>query len=195
MRRIVPAILGVFVLSCSWPGQAQTSRCTKEAWQQIAELYAQAVCYPDQFPDFVERFKDKYPPGGPWQKCGEQLGNALLNMAQPLGDRREIEERAYSVAARAGAPEFGGQVADSMIQSANSPAMLGLYMLVLIKSAVEIRAGNTAYFVSTDLYQITSQAWQLAAYAMGPEQMEKFRKVVYDVTAATIADAARKVFR
>jgi hypothetical protein len=195
MKRIVPAILGALVLSSFWPGQAQTSKCTKETWRQIAELYAQAVCYPDQFPDFVEKSKDKYPPGGQWQICGEQLGNALLNMATPLGDRREIEERAYSVAARAGAPEFGGQVADSMTQSANSPAVMGLYLLVLIKSATEIQAGNTAYFVATDLYQITSQAWKLMAFAMGPEPMEKFRKAIYDVTVVTIADAAQRTIR
>jgi hypothetical protein len=149
----------------------------------------------DQFPDFVAKSKDKYAPGGQWQKCGEQLGQALLNMATPLGERREIEERAYSVAARAGAPEFGGQVADSMTQSANSPAVMGLYLLVLIQSAAQIQAGNVGYYVATDLYQITSQAWKMMAFAMGPDQMEKFRKVIYDVTAATIADVGQKVIR
>jgi len=195
MKRVISVVTIVFGLTAVLPVRAQSSACTKETWRQIAELYAQAVCYPDQFPDFVERSKDKYPPGGQWQKCGEQLGNALLNMGAPLGDHREIEERAYSVAARAGAPEFGGQVADSMIQSANSPAMMGLYLLILIKSAVEIRGGNTAYYAATDLYQITSQAWKLMAFAMGPEQMEKFRKLVYDVTVVTIADAAQRTIR
>ncbi len=195
MKRLISVVIIMFGMIASSAVRAQPLSCTKETWQQVAELYAFAVCYPDQFPDFVERSKDKYPPGGPWQKCGEQLGNALLNMATPLGERREIEERAYSVAARAGAPEFGGQVADSMTQSANSPAMMGLYLLVLIKSAVEIRGGNTAYFVSTDLYQITSQAWRLMAFAMGPEQMEKFRKVIFEATVVTIADAAQRTIR
>ncbi len=195
MRKIAFIILAAFFLNSVRPCHAQDAKCTKETWLQIAELYAQAVCYPDQFPDFVERSKDQYAPGGPWQKCGEQLGKALMNMAAPLGDRREIEERAYSVAAGAGAPELGGQVADSMVQSAGSPAVMGLYLLVLIQSAVQIQGGNTAYYAATDLYQISSQAWRLMAFGMGPEQMEKFRKVIHDVTVATIADAGPKVLR
>ena len=104
-------------------------------------------------------------------------------------------EIAYGVAARPGAPEFGGQVADSMNQTANSPAVLGLYLLIVIQSAGQIQAGNVAYFTSTDIYQIASQAWRLAVYAMGVDQMEKFRKVVYEATVATIANTAGRVMR
>jgi hypothetical protein len=195
MKRIVMIGALLMVLTSLMPGRAQSAGCTKETWRQLAELYAQAVCYPEQFPDFVGKSRDTYPPGGQWQKCGEQLGNALLNMSAPLGDRREIEERAYGVAARAGAPEFGGQVADSMTQTANSPAMMGLYLLVLIQSAAQIQAGNVENYLATDMYQIASQAWRLAAFAMGPEQMERFRKVIYEATVATIADAAQNVIR
>ncbi len=195
MKKAILAITGFLIFASVWPARAGAAPCTKDTWRQIAELYSQAVCYPDQFSDFLARSASKYPPGGPWQKCAEQLGNALLSTAQSIADRRQTEEIAYGVAARAGAPEFGGQVADSMNQTANSPAMLGYYLLVVLQSTAQIQAGNAAYFASTDVYQIASQAWRLAAYAMGPEQMEKFRKVVYEATVAIIAEAAGNIIR
>lgn len=186
MKRLVSIGMILFTLTAVIPGRSQPAECTKETWRAVAELYALAACYPDRFPEFVAGSKGKYPPGGAWRKCAERLGNTLLNMGSPVGDRREIEERAYGVAARAGAPEFGGPVADSMARSADSPALMGLYLLTVIRSAVEIQAGNAGFYTSTDYYQVTSQAWQLAAYAMGAEQMEKFRKVVYEASVATL---------
>jgi len=188
MKRYLLIIMAVTALGHASPAVAQSSPCTKETWRAVAELYALAACYPDQFPEFVSGSKDKFAPGGAWRKCAERLGNTLLNMGSPVGDRREIEERAYGVAARAGAPEFGGPVADSMARSADSPALMGLYLLTVIRSAVEIQAGNAGFYTSTDYYQVTSQAWQLAAYAMGAEQMEKFRKVVYEASVATLTE-------
>ena len=193
MKRLVSIGMILLTMTAVIPGWSQSAGCTKETWRAVAELYALAACYPDQFPEFVAGSKAKYPPGGAWQKCAERLGNALLNTGSPLGDRREIEERAYGVAARAGAPEFGGPVADSMARSADSPALMGLYLLTVIRSAVEIQAGNPGFYTSTDYYQLTSQAWQLAAYAMGPEQMEKFRKVVFEASVATLAEIWEKL--
>ncbi len=182
MKKLIPVALVVAGALVSLRAQAPSPPCTKETWRALAELYARAACYPDQFPDFVTGSKEKYPPGGAWRTCGERLGKALMETGGAIGDRREIEERAYDVATRAGAPEFGGPVADSMARSADSPALMGLYLLTVIRSAAEIQAGNPGFYASTDYYKLTSQAWQLAAYAMGPEQAEKFRKTVYEVS-------------
>jgi hypothetical protein len=195
MKKLIPVALVVAGALVSLRAQAQSPTCTKETWRALAELYARAACYPDQFPDFVAGAKAKYPPGGAWRTCGERLGKALMETGASVGDRREIEERAYSVAARAGAPEFGGPVADSMARSADSPALMGLYLLTVIRSAAEIQAGNPGFYTSTDYFRLTSQAWQLAAYAMGPEQMENFRKVVYEASVAILVDLWEKAGR
>ncbi len=193
MRKNTTIILAGLIMVFLRPSPARPADCTKETWRALAELYARAATYPEQFTAFAAASKAQYPPGGAWQTCGERLGNVLLSMSSPAGDRREIEERAYSVAARAGAPELGGPVADSMARSADSPALMGLYLLTVIRSMVEIRAGNAGFYTSTDYYRLTLQAWQLAAYAMGPEQTEKFRKTVYEASVEILLAMWEKV--
>lgn len=175
-------------------GQAQRpAPCDPETWRAIGELYARAISGPDEFPSWLDQNRARYPAGGAWEKCGLGLATALLKTAPTSNQLGDIDERAASVAGRAGAPQFGPEIAASMRETASQPARLGSWLAQVLTSASALlgykNGGKDSLseiealeaFEETEVAQMSRFIWSSMTMALSPSDIEAFRRALMEM--------------
>lgn len=181
------------VLACG--GQRPTaSSCDLPVWEAVAGLYSQAVSNPEEFPEWLEKNRDRYPAGGVWERCGRRLAEALMKMALTPAWAGEIDEHAASVAGKAGAPQLGPQVAESMKATANDTARLGAWLAEVLQLTPGLLGYGSdgledelarfdALFAleKTDVFRTARLIWSSLSVALSPTDIDIYRGMLREM--------------
>ena len=201
--------IGVLMVAAILAGgqTQQTAKCDLQIWRAVGEMYAQAVSGPDEFADWLDQNRARYPAGGAWEQCGMRLATALLKTALTSDQLNDIDERAASVAGRAGAPQFGAQVAASMKETANDSARLGSWLAQVLSAAPGLLGyGNGGAkdslseiealeaFGQTEIVQTARFIWSSLSIALSPQDLNTYRKIMMEMNIDLIVQYGQ-VFR
>lgn len=183
----------VVVFSACHPGAAQHS-CDEESRLWVAELYAYALSYPDDFPDFVEENRDRYAQNGRWQVCAKRLASELLRGALGGPSPDNVRESAYSVASRAGAPEMGPALYDQMMGSRIDMFSVAKYLNELSNAVPEIHRGELFAYHNTDVYQLsTLVSWAFQNSGMALDEINFWRQLMFALNTWYVLQFAQQI--
>lgn len=167
-RRFAPLLLLVFHLTgCSSgedaasPAQSATQICRGGGGAALARVYAIAVSYPANVPDFVQQNAMFYRADGSAIRCGRVLASQLLNAALSGPSPDSVREQAADVAGRAGRPELGPSVADSMLENQADLYLLAGYVQNLVDTLPGVAEGDLTPYQSTAVYQNSAMVWTM----------------------------------
>jgi len=138
---------------------SNAGHCDVKTSRVLAKILAIGFCYPDTLPALVMEHRELFRADGDAIKCGRALIRALQHEALSMPGSMQIREHAYSVAQRAGAPQFGPQIASSLENSAGRSAVLGLLLDGLFKSLPDIVNGNQRPYKNSLFYQSLKAEW------------------------------------
>lgn len=173
---------------------AEQHSCDEESRLWVAELYAHAISYPDDFPDFVEENRDRYAQNGQWQVCAERLASELLRGALGGPSPDSIEESAYSIASSAGAPEMGSALYDQMVQSRIDMYSLAKYLNELSNAVPEIHRGDLSAYHNTDVYLLSAlMSWAFQISGMPPEEINFWRELMFGLNKWYVLQFAQQI--
>lgn len=173
---------------------AQQHSCDEESRLWVAELYAYAISYPDDFPDFVEENRERYAQNGRWQICAERLASELYSAALGGPSPDSIEESAYSIASRAGAPEMGPALYDQMMGSRIDMFSLAKYLNELLNAVPEIHRGELSAYHNTDVYQLSAlMSWAFQISGMPPEEINFWRQLMFGLNTWYMLQFAQQI--
>jgi len=193
MKKLFVIILLVLVAKFAFCGSGKPSKCDQDTWQLVAEMYGVAIAYPNDFPNFIKNNNDKYAPGGQWQECAERLASQLYLSALSSFSPNQIEEHAMDVASRAGAPELGPKVAESMMSTSLDMARLASNLSSLTKSVSEIQKGNLYAYQNTEIYFLSSILWSAMQGLFTPEEIKSYQQIYYELSIWMILQYAQQI--
>ena len=193
MKKLSVIIFLVMVVIFAFCGCSKSSKCDQDSWRLVAEMYAYAISYPDDFPNFIENNRDKYTPGGQWQECTELLTSQLYSAALSSASPSQIEEEAMSVASRAGAPELGPKVAESMMETASDMIRLASWLSSISNSVSEIQQGNLSAYYNTEVYQLSAFLWGSMQLGLTPEEIRSWQNIMYELNIWMVLQFAQQI--
>lgn len=167
--------------------------CDQDSWRLVAAMYAYAISYPDDFPNFIENNRDQYTPGGQWQECAELLASQFSAAALSSASPSQIEEEAMSVASRAGAPELGPKVAESMMQTAPDMIRLASWLRSISNSVSEIQQGNLSAYYNSEVYQLSAFLWGSMQLGLTPEEIRSWQNIMYELNIWMVLQFAQQI--
>lgn len=193
MRRLSVIIYLVLVAPFAFCGFRELPKCSEDSWRLVAELYAFAISYPDDIPDFIERKKDRYIPGGKWQGCAELLASRLSKSALSSASPSQIREEAMAIAKRAGVPKLGPRMAELMMEPDINMMRLASWLRSLSNSVSEIQNGNLSAYHNTEVYQLSTLMWRLMSDLFTPEYNITFQNLMYKLNIWYVLQFAHQV--
>lgn len=175
--------------------QAQAQICGGDAGVALAEVYAIAVSYPDNVPDFIQKNSPLFQQNGSAIKCGRVLASQLLSAALSGPSPNSIREHAGDVACRAGRCDLGETVSDDIMKNKSDMYQLAGYLQNLVDTAPSITEGDVGPYQNTAIYQTSQMVWGMTE-SMGvlhPSDIKALRDITFEMSRWYLGNFARLV--
>ena len=148
---------------------------------QLARVYSIAVAYPDSVPNYMSENKTPMEAECAEGSFGRFFIDCLRQQALSGPAPNEVNERAMDIAARAGAPQLGPQLAEEFMKERTDMMLLASYLEDIIGVIPDILQGNTNSYQGTTLCSAMQFVWQSAAGLVQPEFLQTLRQMTFEL--------------
>lgn len=178
----------------SW-GYGQEAGCDSAYKGAISALYAVAMTNPDDFPNFVNKNRDFLFNNSQLRSCFERFATALRVGALAGPSVNDIQEEAYDMANKSGAPEMGDALYKQMLETKSDMLTLARHLNSLSESIQEICKGNLSTYHNSEVYKLSTFMWSAMKDAWGwqPGAVDKWRRTFFNMYDWYIGQLAKGI--
>jgi len=147
----------------------------------LARVYSLAVAYPDNVPGYISENKVTMEAECTEGSFGRFLVDCLRERALSGPSPSDVSSRAMDIAARAGAPQLGPQLAQEFLRERTDMMLLARYLENIIEVIPDILKGNVRSYQQTKIYSAMQFVWESAASLVLPEFLQALQKMTFEL--------------